>query len=438
MAKREDTAIRRSLASILPKAKIKRLAKQTGAVHRRRKVDIVAFVYALVLGFSTNAERTIAGLRRTFERAAGVRLAPSAFYDRFTEPLTRLLERLIVDALRTIAQRKPRMRGVCERFREVLACDASLLRLHNALEEFYPSVFTHYMKASAKLCVVMNVIGRGVKTIGIFPGSTHDLNTIRVGRSLAGRLLVFDLGYFRSELFREIGNVGGYYLTRLKQHNNPLILATNRPEHRWLVGWQLTDALHYLVSDTLDLEVELRYALRRGPRRGRHTLRARIVGLRDPESKELRLYVTIAPQTHLQARHVAAIYAARWEIELLFRELKLRYRIEQTSSKRRWVTESLIYAAILTLLVAHALRRWLIAKHRALADRAPFERWAILVEAFSLDLLDIAVGPRDLRVPLARRLVPLLLHEAMDPNRWRMHLVDRAGKGTLLEHRNGA
>jgi hypothetical protein len=30
---------------------------------------------------------------------------------------------------------------------------------------------------------------------------------------LRGRLLIFDLGYFRSELFREIGLCGGFYLS---------------------------------------------------------------------------------------------------------------------------------------------------------------------------------------------------------------------------------
>ncbi len=436
MAKREDTSIRQTLNSLLPAAKIRRLAAETGAVQRRRKVDIAAFVYSLVFGFSAGSTRTIAGLRRTFERATGTRLVASAFYDRFTEPLVRLLERLVAVSLTRLAKARPRMRGSFERFREVLLCDTSLLRLHNALEDLYPSVFTHYMKASVKLCVVMNAMGRGAKTIKLAAGSTHDLNTIEIGPWIRGRLLVFDLGYFRTELFREIGLRGGYYLTRLKKHNNPLIRSSNLPEHRWMEGWRLTDALQYLLTDTIDLDVELRYALRRGPRKGNHTLRARVVGVRAPDSGELHLYVTNAPSTHLEAKHVAAIYAARWEVELLFRELKKYYRMGQTTSCNRWVTESLIYAALLTLLVARQLRRWLLSFRPALADRIPYDRWAVLVETYSHDFLDILIGPRAIRLLLARRLKRLLLHESVDPNRWRMHLIERAQMGTLLERRN--
>ena len=361
MAKREDTSIRESLTRLLPPVRIRRLAVETGAVKRRRKVDIVSFVYSLVLGFAVGGERSIAGLRRTFERAAGESLVPSAFYGRFTAPLVRLLERLVTEALSRLAARAQPMRGLFARFEEVLACDSTLLRLHNALEELYPSIWTHYMKASAKLSVVMNVVGRGAKSILISPGSTHDLGTMRCG------------------------------------------------------AW-----------------------LRHGPRKGSHTLIARVLGTRDPDSGELRLYVTNAPATHLEVRHVAAIYAARWEIELLFRELKKHYRLDQTRSRNRHMAEALIYASVLTLLLARRLRAWLLAHRPALAERLPLDRWAALVETFAHDILDILVGPREIQLVLARRLKRLLLHEAVDPNRWRMHLVERAQCGTLLERRECA
>jgi putative transposase len=438
MAKREDTSIRDSLTRLLPPVRIRRLAVETGALQRRRKVDVAALIYSLVLGFAAGSERTIAGLRRAFERATGESLAPSAFYGRFTAPLVRLLERLVAEVLARLAAKARPLCGLLSRFREVLACDSTLLRLHAALEELYPSVWTNHTKASAKLSVVMNVAGRGAKSILVTPGSTHDLGTLRCGPWLRGRLLAFDLGFFRSELFREIGRCGGYYLTRLKKHNNPLVLATRRVEHLWAVGRRLTDVLAELRTDLLDLDVELRYVLRGGPRKGSHTLVARVLGVRDPETGELRLYVTNAPATHLEARHVAAIYAARWEIELLFRELKMRYRIDQTKSCNRHVAEALIYASVLTLLVARRLHRWLVAHRPDLADRVPFDRWAALVETFAHDILDILVGPREIQLALARRLKRLLLHEAVDPNRWRMHLVERAQCGTLLERRGSA
>jgi hypothetical protein len=134
MATREDISLRRALTSVLPPTRIRQLARELGTVRRRRKVDIVALVYSLALGFSGGNQRSLAGLRRTYSKATGTTLAPSAFYDRFTTELARLLERLVHEALARKAKSSPRLRGVFARFSEVLATDSTILRLHDALE----------------------------------------------------------------------------------------------------------------------------------------------------------------------------------------------------------------------------------------------------------------------------------------------------------------
>jgi len=134
MATREGTSLRRSLTSLAPPKRIRALASELGVVQRRRKIDIVALVYALALGFSVGARRSLTGLRRAYERATGTTLAPSAFYDRFTHGLTRLLEQLVSEALGKLGRAKPRLAGAFQAFHDVLVTDSTILRLHNALE----------------------------------------------------------------------------------------------------------------------------------------------------------------------------------------------------------------------------------------------------------------------------------------------------------------
>ncbi len=50
------------------------------------------------------------------------------------------------------------------------------------------------MPASAKLHVVMNVVGRGPSSIQITHGSRHDLRLLRAGAWMRDKLLIFDLG----------------------------------------------------------------------------------------------------------------------------------------------------------------------------------------------------------------------------------------------------
>ena len=61
---------------------------------RARKVDIVALVCTLVLGFDRGAKRTVASLRRAYAMSTETTLAPSAFYDRFTPALAELMREL--------------------------------------------------------------------------------------------------------------------------------------------------------------------------------------------------------------------------------------------------------------------------------------------------------------------------------------------------------
>jgi hypothetical protein len=51
----------------------------------------------------------LAGIRRSYERATGVQLVASAFYDRFSAPLARLLRRLSEEALAKLANAAPKL-----------------------------------------------------------------------------------------------------------------------------------------------------------------------------------------------------------------------------------------------------------------------------------------------------------------------------------------
>jgi hypothetical protein len=208
-------------------------------------------------------------------------------------------------------------------------------------------------------------------------------------------------------------------------------VATHQSTERWAVGYGLQPVIPYLSGDSADFEGEIPYRLKWGRDRSWQTLRLRVVGGWDETTGESRWHATNAPPALLAPKHIAAIYAARWEVKLLFRELKTHYRLDQLPTRRRAVVESLIYAAVLTMLLGRRLRQWLTTSRPALGARLTLDRWAVVFGSFAHDVLDVLFGPRRLRLLLARRLKRLLLHEAKDPNLWRLPLTDRAQLGIL-------
>jgi len=92
-------SLRREIASIISPRRIRDLARTLQVVKRRRKIDVVALVAALTLGFGASRQRTLALLRRAYERSTGQTLAASAFYARLSSRLALLLKTLVEEAI---------------------------------------------------------------------------------------------------------------------------------------------------------------------------------------------------------------------------------------------------------------------------------------------------------------------------------------------------
>ena len=278
------------------------------------------------------------------------------------------------------------------------------------------------MKASAKLHVILNVAGRSAQSVRLTQGSRQDIRILKIGKWVRNKLLILDLAYTKGLLFRTIQQHGGFFLLRKKANINPRITAG--PQH--LVGRYLSEVQSQLTGRTLELQGAISWRFDRGPQRKiRHELSVRIVASWHAEESAYRFYLTNAPSEMLAAEHVAAVYAARWEVELFFRELKLQYRIEDLRTRKRPVVECLIYAALLTSLVSRSLRQALFSLKRPPA----IERWAIVFSTFALEILTLVT--LRFATEAEKRLSRVLRREAIDPNRKRLPLLLRAQKGVL-------
>ena len=390
--------IRETLTSLLPKSEIERLARESGAMRRRRKVNPSAMFWCVVLGFGTGAERTLAGLRRSYERATGKSLVPSSFYDRFTPGLARMFRAVLAQLMRKLASSEGEVRygGVLEGFRDVLAADATVIKLHRLLARRFPGTRTRSSPAAVKLHVVMSVRGSGAHKVKVTGERAKDHRSMQMGPWVKGRLLLFDLGYFRYQLFDCIDRNGGYFITRLAANANPRIVAVHR---QWrgraidLEGKRLKEVARRLQRDVLDVEVEVAFqhrvyaAIRRTIRR-----RVRVVAVRLPESSEYRFYVTNIDPDSFDAQSIAQTYAAGWQIELIFKELKSHYRLDELPTSKAHIVEILLLGAVITLLVSRWLLQAVRERLRRTAYKMPEQRWAALFAGAATAILDFVRG----------------------------------------------
>lgn len=418
MAASQRSSIPAELRSLFPTRWLNAAARESGLVVRRRKVAPAALFWTLVLGFAVGHRRSLASLRRFFQASTGVGVVPSSFYDRFTVGTVRFLRRALARAVERLGQPTGRLRGHLERFKDLVVADATVLRLHDALARAFPGCRTNHTRAAAKLHVVMSVLGAGPRSVSVTGERVNDRRCLSIGPWVAGRLLLFDLGYFKWQLFARIHQHHGFFVSRLRSDVNPVIVAENR---RWrgasrkLVGRRLRDVKDGLAREAVDVLVEVEFARRpyRG-RGGRERAVYRVVGVRHDEHREHHWYVTNVPVTVLSPTEIATTYAARWEIELVFRELKTHLRLAQLASARRVVVEALIYAALIGLAVSRALwrrLRALVDAGRRVSERRVTDALAVIAPEIAVALAGVPVSPEQ-----RRRWHALLSAEGADPN----------------------
>ena len=439
MARTKTIGVRDRVEALLPRRALSGMAREVGLCRRERKVRVAPFFWALVLGFAGGRKRSLAGLRRSYEESTGTRLAPSAFYDRFTPALVRLLKSVVGVLLAKVASPGRALAGPLAAFRDLVITDSTVIRLHALLAPVFPGCRTNHTKAALKLHTVMSATGAGPRSLKVTSERVHDGPVFKVGPWVRDRLLLFDLGYFRFQLFSCIDRNGGFFIVRLKRSANPTVAALNR---RWrgrsipIVGQRVWDFVTRLQRHSLDAMVDADFK-RRAYAGVRHTAtqRLRLVGVLDPASREHHLYLTNIPPDRLSPEDIGQIYAARWVVELFFRELKSHFRVEDMPSRKRHIVEALLYAAIIAFVVSRHLLGAVRKKLAADAALVPEERWAILFARVARDLLRLVLWPPRAAASIARMLEPFLLHAAVTPDASRAPLLARVESRTQYFYR---
>ena len=156
----------------------------------------------------------------------------------------------------------------------------------------------------------------------------------------------------------------GWFVTRLKPNANPVIVEELRD---WrgnaisLTDKKLHDVLDDLHRNVIDVraEVSFRYRSYNGSRSGA-TRTFHVIGVWNDEEERYRLYSTNLPTKDYRAPDRASRYQAHWEVELLFRELKTTYGLDEITSGKPEVVEALILIGLLSLVVSRTLHELFI------------------------------------------------------------------------------
>lgn len=407
---------------------LRKTAKETGLIKRERKIDPVLMFWVLVLGFGVQLQRTLASLHREYEETGKVHLSRGSFYERFSPELVTFLHACVIHGMEQLAATShQKLKEHLDRFKDLLIQDSTIIRVHKKLAKRWPAVRSRTVAAGVKLSVLVSAVADGPKRVMITGERTSEIKTLRIGPWIKDRIILFDQGFYKYQMFTRISEYGGSFITRVKANADPVITqvySTCRGRTMDLVGRPISEVLPKVKRKVVDAEVEVSFHRRNynGKRKG-DTSRFRLVMVYNEEDKKYHTYITNISSDILNAEEIAALYGARWHIELIFKELKSRYGIDILPTANPEIVEALLWVGILTLLVSRRVY-WLVCEHNLEnAVRYTKIRWTTIFAERASRLLDSVLACAGLHPDLMEH-IEVYASQALDPNVKRQRLSD--------------
>jgi IS4 transposase len=195
-------------------------------------------------------------------------------------------------------------------------------------------------KGGIKVHTQINLQGKVPKLIWFSPAVTHDKQFLKHVQLEKGKIAVFDKGYNDYKTFDEFTENGIFFVTRLKTNAAYESVKEN-------------DIPSYIDNGVIKDEI-IRVDIKEN---GSYlkTIELRRIAYWDDENK--RCFEFVTNLFGMNAGHIALIYKKRWQIELLFKQLKQNFPLKFFLGDNENAIKIQIWCALIVNLLLSVIRK---------------------------------------------------------------------------------
>ncbi len=313
---------------------------------------------------------------------------------------------------------KLRQAEVFGAFRRVLIQDSTQLRLANHLASHFPGPANQKRKnwAALKIQAVYDLLGESFPYLGLsgFRRTDQTASADILAVAQPGDLVLRDLGYFSTSIFKKLLDRDVHFLSRLR-HN----VSIRDPQ-----TFKLIDLLEILRRDgrfdqhvllSTEHKVWVRLVALPVPEQVANERRRKAKTHRDkrrnPSKDNLELlgwtiFVTSVDSLTWSPETVLKVYGVRWRIEIIFKSWKSHFNFTKTSTGSAIQVEVLIWAKLLAICLFQKLFGCLelyIAKPISLLKSAQFFPWLLIWSLMGSTTAELAADPIHKHLELEKR-----------------------------------
>ncbi len=233
-------------------------------------------------------------------------------------------------------------------FDKIIAHDGSSFAIHTGLKEAYPGRFTKHSPAAVELHVSMDLLSSSIDYFQFTADTESERLHSPKPETLNNTLTLEDAGYFDRTRITEIDKQGGFIITQAACNINPIIQSAYDNEGNALpklVNQKLNTLKLKDKTKTVDLTVHW----------PKYEKDFRVIAFWHKKKKRVGFLVTNLPRETVPATDIVGLYRLRWQIELLFKELKSYCNLKKFSTQNKEIVATLIYGSIITVLLKRLL-----------------------------------------------------------------------------------
>ena len=355
MGKHAYSKVRIALLLLFDRKFVEDLAIESGFLQRRRKVLPFELLLSSLSAFSKGRAGTFAQIWREYSKMTGVDVAYKPFHNQLVKPEFETFTQEVAEAaMRKLSFKSCRGRNsALRKFDDILVQDGSGFCVHNDLKDEFPRRFGNWggdaaLEVHATMSLLTDQLTRASITADAAPERPH----LPSPEELENKLILGDRGYQSHAYGVAVKEAGGDVLIRC-QTPNPQTLCY------WEDGQKVTPGEPRFFKDLLADSPESNFDLNANyPKLG---LKFRTVSLWIKEKCSRVTLMTTLCRRSFPAPKIGELYRARWQIEILFKEMKSHAGLGKWVTRKDSLVRSTIWLSVIVTLVkrflAHASMR---------------------------------------------------------------------------------
>jgi putative transposase len=296
-------------------------------------VQIVCGLFYNLMGLAS-MRSTIDKVNHSPELGIG-EVSLSTFSDAMNSPRRlKVLRQVFNSLLLCFSDRIPRQ---LQKFRHIAAIDSTIIQC------VLSAVWADYRKSvnACKAHVVFN-LGKGIPdALVLSAAKIHDRKYFEIFLK-KGWTYIVDRGYNDYSLFDAMIDLGIFFVTRIKSNASYRVVKKKRLKRRHRKRGVISDEIIHLGAGPNEMKNDLR--------------------LVTFEAEDGRIFHFLTSRLDLSPVSIAALYQARWGIEIFFKFLKRTLRGVRPLARSQFGVEAHVLLALITDLLlkclAKAIGRW--------------------------------------------------------------------------------